>query len=182
MPSLPTFMSNKAWLLKGYKIVKGNANTRTDKASGVARQRRKRKCVSDTISVAIHCSLSELAQFEDFYYNEIDGGTLEFTGHYYDGAGRSEGVMQIVGGKYTKRQLTPNSFWLGFNVVVKNRQPKNTAQLDEIIMSGRDVQAVRGYIIDNNGNYVIGNNGNKIPYTEYQGVTTLLIGHAIYIK
>lgn len=182
MPSLPTFMSNKAWLLKGYKIVKGNANARTDKASGVARQRRNRKCVSDTISLAMHCSLNELAQFEDFYYNEIEGGTLEFTGHYYDGAGRSEGVMQIVGGKYTKRQLTPNFFWLGFNVVVKNRQPKNTAQLDEIIMSGRDVETVSGYIIDSQGGFVVDHQGNKIPYTAYQGVNTLLLGQPIYIS
>lgn len=182
MPSLPAFMLQRPWLLKGYKIVKGNANYRTEKASGVARQRRLRKCVTDTISVSMHLTLPELAEFEDFYYNQIDGGALEFTGHYYDGAGRSTGAMQIPGGKFAKRQITPALFLVSFNVVVKNRQPKSTAQLDEIIMSGRDVETVSGYIIDSQGGFVVDHQGNKIPYTAYQGVNTLLLGQPIYIR
>lgn len=78
--------------MKSYSLRPGNGVQRTEMDAGYARARRRYTAVPTDVTVQWRFTLAELARFEEFYKNEIDGGASWFTVKIVDG--RGEGTYE----------------------------------------------------------------------------------------
>jgi len=121
MADWPSILPNLSY--QGYKLQTGSQVIRTDMDNGIARQRRRFTARVDVIDCILEVKGNELDIFEDFIYNDCNGGASWFNAPISDGSGVQTKEVRVMGGNYTFVPLDQfNKVWnVQMKLEVRNR-------------------------------------------------------------
>tara|TARA_R110002020_G_scaffold98979_4_gene235235 strand:- start:1802 stop:2215 length:414 start_codon:yes stop_codon:yes gene_type:complete len=98
-----------------------NENVTTTFASGRSRVRRYGNRNNDLCSVEMNLTDNQYFSFKSFYEGEANYGQNTYTGPYYVGNTKINGLLRIVGGSFKAAYLAPNRWVISFDFEVLYR-------------------------------------------------------------
>lgn len=131
MPTLPTF--TRSYTLDGYSYEVTPDVRRTQFYTGNSRQRYYYQNRNDIFNVRHVFSDSELATFESFVTDDLEGGSLQYTGPYFTSNAEYTGTLEMIDGAYTCELIPPNSWAVTYSFELKNRTLTEEANIYAVV-------------------------------------------------
>lgn len=133
MPTFPVF--TRAYDQNSYSYTVSHDVMHTEFFSRSTRQRKLFDNHDVQFSANIVLSDSELSTFESFVTDDLENGSLTYTGPYYTSDVEYTGTLEIINGEYEATLLPPDHWRVSFNFELKDRDMTEEGNLYDSVIS-----------------------------------------------
>ena len=119
MPTFPTF--SRSYTNEGYSYDVVPEVYRTQFYSGNSRQRKRFQKRDDIFNVRHVLTNAELVTFEAFVEDDLENGSLTYTGPYFTSDSEYTGTLEIIDGSYTCKFIPPDHWEVKYRFELKER-------------------------------------------------------------